>query len=224
MPFARPSGLRRAFSRLRTLLALLIMTLLSVALLGLAQPDTASAHTARKPHHHKVHHAKKHHAKAHPRKAVSIKEAAETTVDRRIMNTAASRKGTPYRYGGTGSGGFDCSGYTRWVFQRLGVSLPHSSAAQVGRTKRTGHPEAGDLVFFSHGGHVYHVAIYAGHGQIWHAPYTGTRVRKERLWTHSGVFYGEVKGMRKAYAKAARKITAKRAQVAARVQAAALAA
>ncbi|UDY23734.1 C40 family peptidase [Nocardioides sp. Kera G14] len=148
------------------------------------------------------------------RRSASVQVLALKKVEHHIMRVAASRKGTPYRYGGTGNGGFDCSGYTRWVFNRLGIHLPRTSASQVGSTTRTRHPRVGDLVFFSHGGHVYHVAIYAGHHSIWHAPYSGTRVRKERIWT-GAVFYGHVKGMRKAVAKQARKITARRARAAA---------
>ena len=50
----------------------------------------------------------------------------------------------------------------------------------------------GDLVFFTSRGSVYHVAIYAGHGYIWHAPYSGARVRRDHIWT-SSVFYGRVR-------------------------------
>ena len=44
---------------------------------------------------------------------------------------------------------------------------------------------------YAYGG-VYHVAIYAGHGYIWHAPHSGTRVRRDHIWTRS-VFFGRVK-------------------------------
>jgi cell wall-associated NlpC family hydrolase len=112
----------------------------------------------------------------------------------RIVRIAASKAGTPYRYGATGPGSFDCSGFTRWVYAHVGRNLPHSSAAQAGRVHHISGRSArpGDLVFFSHGGHVYHVAIYAGHHQIWHAPFPGARVRKERIWT-SAVSYGRVR-------------------------------
>ena len=81
-------------------------------------------------------------------------------------NTAAdwarSRKGSPYAYGATGPHRFDCSGLTRWVYARIGKSLPHSSSAQVGDVKRVFHRRnvrRGDLVFFTSRGSVYHVAI-----------------------------------------------------------------
>ena len=114
-------------------------------------------------------------------------------------NTAAdwarSRKGSPYQYGATGPNRFDCSGLTRWVYARIGKSLPHSSSAQVGDVKRVFHRRnvrRGDLVFYTSRGSVYHVAIYAGHGYIWHAPYSGTRVRRDHIWS-SSVFYGRVR-------------------------------
>ena len=108
---------------------------------------------------------------------------------------ARSRKGSPYQYGATGPHRFDCSGLTRWVYARVGKSLPHSSSAQVGDVQRIWHRRnvrRGDLVFFTSRGSVYHVAIYAGHGYIWHAPYSGTRVRRDHIWT-SSVFYGRVR-------------------------------
>jgi cell wall-associated NlpC family hydrolase len=107
---------------------------------------------------------------------------------------ARSRKGSPYRYGSDGPHRFDCSGLTRWVYARVGRSLPHSSSAQVRDVNRISRSNArrGDLVFFYSHGSVYHVAIWAGHGYVWHAPHSGTRVRREHLWTHS-VFFGRVK-------------------------------
>jgi cell wall-associated NlpC family hydrolase len=107
---------------------------------------------------------------------------------------ARSRKGSPYVYGAVGPHRFDCSGLTRWVYARVGRSLPHSSSAQAGDVNRISRSNArrGDLVFFYSHGSVYHVAIWAGHGYVWHAPHSGTRVRRDHLWTRS-VFFGRVK-------------------------------
>ena len=110
------------------------------------------------------------------------------------VDWARSRKGSPYAYGATGPHRFDCSGLTRWVFGHLGKSLPHSSSAQAGKVKRISRSNArrGDLVFFYGGGGIYHVAIYAGQGYIWHAPYSGTRVRRDHIWSSSH-FFGRVR-------------------------------
>jgi cell wall-associated NlpC family hydrolase len=107
---------------------------------------------------------------------------------------ARTRKGSPYRYGAMGPRHFDCSGLTRWVYKRVGKSLPHSSSAQVRRVHRISrsHARRGDLVFFYSRGGVYHVGIFAGHNRMWHAPYSGTRVRRDKIWT-SHVFFGRVR-------------------------------
>jgi cell wall-associated NlpC family hydrolase len=95
-------------------------------------------------------------------------------------------------YGAAGPDAFDCSGFTLYVYAQLGISLPHSSAAQVAYTDRVSDPEPGDLVFFTGSGGVYHVAIYAGDGMIWEAPHTGTVVSLAPIWS-SSVFYGRVR-------------------------------
>jgi cell wall-associated NlpC family hydrolase len=110
----------------------------------------------------------------------------------RAVAVARSRAGSSYAYGGNGPRAFDCSGLTRWVFKRLGKRLPRTSDAQAGATRRVKHPRRGDLVFFHNGGDVYHVGVYAGRRQLWHASRPGTPVRKERIWTGS-VFYGRVR-------------------------------
>ena len=121
--------------------------------------------------------------------ALISKAKAENAVD-----WARSRKGSPYQYGADGPHRFDCSGLTRWVFAHVGRSLPHSSSAQVSKTTRISRDNRrrGDLVFFYSRSGVYHVAIYAGHGYIWHAPRAGERVNRERIWT-SKVFYGRLR-------------------------------
>jgi peptidoglycan DL-endopeptidase CwlO len=107
---------------------------------------------------------------------------------------AMAQIGKPYVYGAAGPRAFDCSGYTHWVFSKVGRHLPRTAAAQARyahRIRRAAR-RTGDLVFFSSHRHVYHVGIYAGHNRIWHAPRPGQRVGLVRLWT-SHVFYGRVR-------------------------------
>jgi hypothetical protein len=100
---------------------------------------------------------------------------------RRVVGYAKKFVGVPYVYGGSSPrGGFDCSGFVRYVYQHFGVSLPHSSYAQFndGRRIGRGRLRPGDLVFFDGLGHV---GLYIGNGRFIHAPHTGTRVRVETL-------------------------------------------
>jgi cell wall-associated NlpC family hydrolase len=107
---------------------------------------------------------------------------------------AKSRKGSPYGYGSDGPRRFDCSGLTRWAYSRVGRSLPHSSSAQASKVKRVSkqNRRRGDLVFFYGHGGIYHVGIYSGRNQIWHASRPGTPVKKDRIWTGSH-FYGRLR-------------------------------
>jgi peptidoglycan DL-endopeptidase CwlO len=93
----------------------------------------------------------------------------------RVLHTADSYVGVKYVWGGnTPSEGFDCSGFTRYVFAKYGIALPRTSREQVHSGAavtpdfRDLHP--GDLVFFAGPGEaISHVAIYAGDGVIIHA-------------------------------------------------------
>jgi cell wall-associated NlpC family hydrolase len=94
----------------------------------------------------------------------------------RIVRYARHYVGTRYTYGGTSpSSGFDCSGFTRFVYAHFGISLPHFSGSQFGLGRRVARAglRPGDLVFFDGIGHV---GIYVGGGRFIHAPHTGTRV------------------------------------------------
>lgn len=79
--------------------------------------------------------------------------------------------GTPYVFGGTSAGGFDCSGYVQHVYAMLGITLPRTADAQfyAGRPTRGG-KVPGDLVFFqTYESGPSHVGIYLGHGRFIHS-------------------------------------------------------
>src|SRR4051812_4608279 len=121
-------------------------------------------------------------------------DAAAATPATKALRVAASKKGSPYKWGATGPKRFDCSGLTLYSYKKAGKKLPRTAAAQYNRTKHISarSRKAGDLVFFHSGSYVYHVGIYAGKGRIWHSPKTGEVVKLERIWTKS-VWYGRVR-------------------------------
>ncbi|MER7678634.1 MULTISPECIES: C40 family peptidase [unclassified Streptomyces] len=97
--------------------------------------------------------------------------------------------GRPYVYGATGPSSFDCSGLTSWAYAQAGVSIPRTSESQANigtRIYSQSDLQVGDLVFFF--GDLHHVALYAGNGQVLHAPRTGTVVRYESMSTIGGAF------------------------------------
>ncbi|GAB3597400.1 C40 family peptidase [Angustibacter peucedani] len=122
------------------------------------------------------------------------RRAVPARVAARAVRYAATRKGSRYHLGSAGPRRFDCSGLTQWSYRHAGRRIPRSSQQQWRATRHvhTAQRRVGDLVFFFHGKRAYHVGIYAGHGQIWHAPKPGSRVKKVRLWT-SHVRYGRVR-------------------------------
>lgn len=99
------------------------------------------------------------------------------------LSFAAAQLGTPYRWGGTGPGGFDCSGLTQAAYAHAGISLPRVAQDQfdAGPAVRDGATVLpGDLVYFGSGpAGVDHVGIYAGGGLMVDAPHSGAQVRVE---------------------------------------------
>ncbi len=95
-----------------------------------------------------------------------------------VLRVARRQLGVPYAYGGASRGGFDCSGLTRYVFRILGRSLPHGATDQSRRGEQVSlrRLQVGDLVFYGGLGYYHHVAVYAGHGRIIHAPRSGSVV------------------------------------------------
>lgn len=126
--------------------------------------------------------------------APTASAAVPSTVGLRAVQVAATRRGAVYHRGSYGPRAFDCSGLMQWSYARVGKHLPRTSQQQWAATVhiRPASRRPGDLVFFFSGRRVYHVAMYAGNGYIWHAPKPGARVKRVKLWT-SHVRYGRVR-------------------------------
>jgi cell wall-associated NlpC family hydrolase len=107
----------------------------------------------------------------------------------KLFGIAASLNGTPYLWGGTTPAGFDCSGFTQYVFNKIGISLPRTAEEQRQFATPVSNPQPGDLVFF--GIPAYHNGIYAGNGMMWDAPKTGKTVGLHAIWAGT-VTYGRV--------------------------------
>jgi cell wall-associated NlpC family hydrolase len=117
---------------------------------------------------------------------------------RGAVRIAQKYRGVRYVWGGSDPRGFDTSGLVKYVYEQLGVSLPHWAVGQYCYPHAV-HParsrlQPGDLVFFADRSHV---AIYMGHNKIIDAPHTGAVVQVERLsgW-YSRTYYGATRILR----------------------------
>lgn len=100
-----------------------------------------------------------------------------------VISVAESLIGTPYVWGGDSlqKGGFDCSGFTQYVFKQVNYSLNRVSVDQAtqGISVSKTNLQPGDLIFFSlaDDGKISHVGIYLGNGKMIHSPKTGDFVK-----------------------------------------------
>ena len=110
---------------------------------------------------------------------------------------ALQQVGVPYRYGGSTTSGFDCSGLVQYAWAAAGKSLPRTTGQQWGFAETVSADELqdGDLVFFRIEGKMSHVGLYVGDGRFVHAPSSGRTVTVARL---DSPFY------RRAFLRAAR--------------------
>ena len=107
-------------------------------------------------------------------KARPADRAQGSSLGSEISEVALSQIGVPYSYGGMTPAGFDCSGFTSWVYSHVGVTLPHSSSAQYSlggsgdftTISTIEGLEVGDLVFHGGGGGIQHVGIYVGNNEF----------------------------------------------------------
>lgn len=97
------------------------------------------------------------------------------------VQVAMTKLGSPYVWGAAGPNTFDCSGLTQWAYRQVGISLPRVTWDQerAGRVVPVSQIQVGDLVFYDGGGHM---GMYAGGGQVIHAPRTGDVVKLSSLY------------------------------------------
>lgn len=98
--------------------------------------------------------------------------SGNTSAAQTIVNAAYGQIGVPYVYGGTGNGGWDCSGLVQYCHSAAGIGLPRTSQSQGGCGIAVSNPQPGDIVCYGT-----HVGIYIGGGQMIHAPKPGDVVK-----------------------------------------------
>jgi peptidoglycan endopeptidase LytE len=111
-------------------------------------------------------------------KKPTVVKTSSTTVTSKAATVGLSLKGTPYRFGGTTTAGFDCSGFTQYAFKQAGKSISRTTLGQFAESVTVSSPQPGDLIFFANTYRpgISHVGIYIGNGQ----------------WVHSGGSKAEV--------------------------------
>lgn len=104
-----------------------------------------------------------------------------------VIKEAEKYLGIPYVYGGSTPAGFDCSGFAQYVYKQLGYSImrvAHDQFIYSGKPVERKDLQPGDLVFFGTDGYAGHVGIYAGNGQMIHAPSTGKNIMYTSIETN----------------------------------------
>jgi cell wall-associated NlpC family hydrolase len=104
-----------------------------------------------------------------------------------LAGIAKSMVGTPYVWGGNTPAGWDCSGFTQWVYAKAGINLPRVTTAQAAALKPTSNPQPGDLVLQNGGSHI---GIYLGGGQMVSAlnPNDGTQIHSVNAMPVAGYY------------------------------------
>lgn len=104
-----------------------------------------------------------------------------------IVSIALRYQGVPYVYGGSSPAGFDCSGFTMYVYRQVGISLPHGSRSQAygGTRIAASAAQPGDLVVLDGGSHI---GIYVGGGRMIDAPYPGKTVQVRAIYSSNHWF------------------------------------
>ena len=130
-------------------------------------------------------------------KTTTITESTSTSASGSAVATYAKQYvGCRYVSGGTSPSGFDCSGFTTYVYKHFGVTLNRTAAGQYSNGKAVTSLQAGDLVMFSYGKGISHVGIYIGGNQFVHAANSRSGVRVDSL---SGSYKSRFVGARRIF-------------------------
>lgn len=128
-------------------------------------------------------------AAKHRQTLETIRVTANTTKMQEAFDKLKSHVGkTWYVFSGSTPGGWDCSGLTMWFYKQLNIDIEHRASRQEDSGQITKSPKIGDLVVFKYKGRTdaYHVGVYAGNGQMIHAPKHGHVTRFEDISTFGG--------------------------------------
>lgn len=111
---------------------------------------------------------------------------AQVSSGQKVVDVAKRYIGTPYVYGGMSPSGFDCSGFVKYVYSQMGISLNRVAADQAnnGYAVSKDAMVPGDIICFANAGgtgYIGHVGIYVGNNQFIHSPRTGYTVTIESL-------------------------------------------
>lgn len=122
-------------------------------------------------------------AKSTTQKNTAVTESTTTSASgSAVVSYAQQFLGCKYVYGGTSTNGFDCSGFTQYVYKHFGINLNRTAAAQYSNGKSVTQLQAGDLVMFGKSG-INHVGIYIGGNTFIHAANPGRGVTTDSLST-----------------------------------------
>ena len=113
--------------------------------------------------------------------ATSTGSSTASASESAVVAQAQKYIGVPYLWGGTDpSKGLDCSGFTQYVYNKAGISIPRTASAQQRAATRVTSPRPGDLVFY--GSPAYHVGIFTGGDMMIDSPRTGKSTSERNMW------------------------------------------
>lgn len=126
---------------------------------------------------------------------------AATSLQSRVLSTAAAQKGDPYRWGAAGPSAFDCSGLVQYSYKKAGKTVPRVAQSQYNSSKHIywKNRKRGDIVAIgTSSSRIVHIGIFAGYWSgkswYWHAPKPGQTVRlapiNSSLWRGAHTYYG----------------------------------
>lgn len=132
---------------------------------------------------------------AFPAKEKAATTGGTTKSAQKLIDRAKQFVGTPYKWGGSSPLGFDCSGFTQYLYRELGIDLPRISYQQASSGPRISLDQLkpGDLVAWdnsSRNNGADHIAVYIGNGQVIEAPKPGASVRIASMNGRGGTAWG----------------------------------